>query len=99
MNFEQFKIVIEALEKARERSHAICMLGVELLDYDEAYHITIQTLIEAVFHKEGVDWIEWFLYERPGFGDTPLKATDADGSEICHNIESLWETVKPHRKQ
>ena len=27
-----------------------------------------------------------------------LKAFDADGKQICHNIESLWETVKEYLK-
>lgn len=99
MEFKQFKTVIETLEKVRKRSHAIHVLGIDLMDYDENFHIAIQALMEAVFTEEGEDWISWYLYERPGLGDTPNKATDQDGNEICHNIESLWDTVKPYRKQ
>jgi hypothetical protein len=99
MDFEQFKIVIETLEKVRERSHSIYQLGIDLMDYDEPNHIVISTLLKSIFKEEGRDWIDWYLYERPGFKAEPNMATDENGNEICHNIESLWETVKPYRKQ
>jgi hypothetical protein len=99
MNFEQFKIVIETLEKVRERSHSIYQLGIDLMDYDESNHIVISTLLKSIFKEEGKDWIDWYLYERPGFNGKPNLATDENGNEICHNIESLWKTVKPYRKQ
>jgi hypothetical protein len=99
MNFEQFKVVIKALEKVRERSHTIYTLGINLSDYDEDFYVAITNLLNCVFTEEGKDWVDWYLYERPGFGNTPNRATDENGNEICHNVESLWETVKPYRKQ
>lgn len=99
MNYEQFKTVIETLEKVRDRSHSIYQLGVDLMNYDEFYHIAISTLLESTFTEEGKGWVDWYLYERPGFNGKLNLATDENGNEICHNIESLWETVKPYRKQ
>ncbi len=99
MNYEQFKTVIETLEKVRDRSHSIYQLGVDLMNYDEFYHIVISTLLESTFTEEGKGWIDWYLYERPSFNGKLNLATDANGNEICHNIESLWETVKLCRKQ
>jgi hypothetical protein len=99
MNYEQFKTVIETLEKVRDRSHSIYQLGADLMNYDEFYHIVISTLLESTFTEEGKGWVDWYLYERPGFNGKLNLATDENGNEICHNIESLWETVKPYRKQ
>lgn len=100
MEFDKFKTVIKKLEKVRERSHSMYGLGIDLLEYDEQYHIVISTLLNSVFSEEGTGWIDWYLYERPGFtGGSKLKASDENGNEICHNIESLWQTVKPYRKQ
>lgn len=99
MEYEQFKTVVETLEKIRERSYSIHQLGIDLMDYDEPTHVVISTLLESIFKEEGKDWIDWYLYERPGFNGKPNLATDENGNEICHNIESLWETVKPYRKQ
>ena len=94
MNYDKFKILIENLEKVRERSYSIHKLGINLMDYEEIYQNTISVLIESVFDKEGKDWIEWYLYERIGFTNKVNLATDKDGNRICHDIPSLWDEVK-----
>ena len=94
MNYENFKIIIEGLEKARERSHSLYQLGINLIDYEEIYHNIITNLLNSVFDKEGKDWIDWYLYERIGFTNKVNLATDKDGNEICYDIPSLWEEVK-----
>jgi hypothetical protein len=99
MNFKEFKTVIESLKKVSERTHSLYKLGIDLMDYDEEYHKTITTLFNSIFEEEGYDWISWYLYERDAFDGKVLSATDADGNEICHNIESLWDTVVPYIKQ
>lgn len=97
MKYKQFEKIIQNLEKCRERSHAMHDLGIDLMNYDDIYHEIIGTLQLLVFGDCGKDWIEWYIYERPSFGGKePLKAFDTDGKEICHNIESLWETVKEY---
>lgn len=98
MEYEKFKIAIEGLKKASERFHSLYILGVDLMDYDDIYHTVITSLITSIFDEEGKDWIDWYLYERPGFSNGPLLATDADGKEICYDIPSLWEVVKEHLK-
>ena len=98
MSYEQFEKLIKNLEKCRERSHSLYQLGVDLMDYDETYQEIISTLMTYAFDVEGKDWIDWYLYEKPGLGNgEPLKAFDKDNNEICHNIESLWETIKPYK--
>ena len=94
MNYEQFKISIESLEKARDRSHTLYTLGVSLIDYDDIYQTVITNLLNVVFDKEGKDWIDWYLYERVGFTNKVNLANDKDGNEICYDIPSLWEEVK-----
>jgi len=94
MEYEQFKIVIEGLEKARDQSHSLYTLGVNLMDYEDIYHNIITSLISSIFDEEGKDWIDWYLYERIGFTNKVNLATDADGKEICYDIPSLWEEVK-----
>jgi len=94
MNYEQFKIVIEGLEKISKQSHNLYKLGVNLMDYEELYHNIITSLLNSVFDKEGKDWIDWYLYERVGFKNKVNLATDKDGKEICYDIPSLWEEVK-----
>lgn len=99
MKFGQFKILIETLEKIRDRSDSIQDFGINLMDYDEDYHKLITLLLRSVFNEEGEDWINWYLYERVGFDGKILEAWDEKGNVICHNVESLWDTVKPYRNQ
>lgn len=97
MDYEKFKKIIENLEKSRDRSSTLYDLGIDLMDYSDIYHEVIGELLLSVFGVDGKDWIDWYLYERPSFnGNEPLKAFDKDNNEICHNIESLWETVKEY---
>lgn len=99
MNFEQFRTLIETLQKVRDKCSALYDLGIDTLAYEEDYQKIITLLMECVFNEEGKDWIDWYLYERVGFDGKILQAWDEKGNEICHNIESLWDTVKPYRRQ
>ena len=98
MTYEQFKDLIETIEKVGERSSAIYDLGLDLINFEDEYYKIINILMDSVFDQEGHDWIDWYLYERIGFNGKTNIATDKDGNEICYDIPSLWETVKEHLK-
>ena len=98
MTYEQFKDLIETMEKTRERSSAIYDLGLDLINFEDLHYKIINILMKSVFDEEGHDWIDWYLYERIGFSGKTNLATDKDGNEICYDIPSLWETVKEHLK-
>lgn len=53
----------------------------------------LEELWRAYFTDEGVDWINWYLYEkRPG-----LEAYDETGAVIpTENSEDLWNIVKSY---
>ena len=98
MTYEKFKIIIEKLEEARDRSSSLYDLNVNLTNYDDLYQDVITNLMLSVFKEEGKDWIDWYLYERIGFTNKVNLATDIDGNEICYDIPSLWEEVKHNLK-
>jgi len=93
MTFQEFETVINQLEGILERSHTLGKSNVSLIDYDEAFYVVINTLLESQFGKEGKDWIDWFLYERKSHSGAVLTAHDKNNNEICHNLLSLWEVV------
>jgi hypothetical protein len=97
MTFSTFKKIIEYLEESRERSFKLHQLGIDVGNHTDPLHHTIELLINALFGEVGSGWIDWYLYERksPCSGKY-LTAYGADGKEICHNVESLWETVEEH---
>jgi hypothetical protein len=99
MNFEQFKTLIETLQKVRDKYSALYDLGIDALNYEEDFQKVINLLMKCAFKEEGEDWISWYLYERTGFDGKVLEAWDENSNPICYNLESLWDTVKPYRKQ
>lgn len=55
--------------------------------------------LKELFTVEGVDWINWWLFEKPGFGDIPNQAYDENGKRIpTDTIEDLWNLVKDCQK-
>jgi hypothetical protein len=98
MTYEQFEDTIKRLEEISITTNTLHSCGIDLLDYNEKYYTIITTLLNSIFKLEGKDWIDWYLYERPGFGEGIGKAWDENNNEICHNIPSLWDTVKPYLK-
>jgi hypothetical protein len=98
MEYEQFKDLIETIEKVRERSSALYKLDIDLLNFEDNYFKIIDILMKSAFDEEGHGWIDWYLYERIGFNDKVNLATDGNGNKICYDIPSLWEEVKEHSK-
>lgn len=98
MNYESFEKIILQLQLAHVKSRELYKLGVDLMQYDEHYEFVIDELMNASFNEDQRRWIDWFLYERPSLitKGKPNKAWKKVGKkkvEICHTIESLWETV------
>ena len=66
---------------------------------------TVANLAESIwditFDEDGVDWINWWIYERPALfeGDEVNKAYNEDGSEIpTETVDDLWNIVEKFRK-
>lgn len=55
--------------------------------------------LPELFSDEGVDWINWWLFEKPGFRGEPNQAYNEDGSVIpTDTVDDLWELVKEYQK-
>jgi len=91
-----FEKIILNLQAARKRSREMYKLGVDLMNYEENYEHAIDELFRAAFNTDQLGWIDWYLYEREGMSGKINKAYKKVGRkkvEICHAIDSLWETV------
>ena len=96
MNKQSFEKIILNLQAARKRSHEFYKLGIDLMSYDENYEHVVDEFFKAAFNPDQLVWIDWYLYEREGMDGKILKAHKKVGRkkvEICHTIDSLWETV------
>ena len=96
MTKQTFEKIILNLQLAQKRSREIYKLGLDLMDFEETYQTVIDELLRASFNEEQAGWIDWYLYEREGMRGEILQAhktVDGEQVEICHTIDSLWETV------
>lgn len=60
-------------------------------------HLMYAKYIISNFTDEGVDWINWWVFEKSD--DQTLKAYDKDYKEIpMETIDDLWNYVKQYRK-
>jgi len=96
MNKQSFEKIILNLQAARLRSREMYKLGVDLMNYEENYEHVIDELFRAAFNVDQLECIYWYLFERESPNGKILKAHKKVGRkkvEICHTIDSLWETV------
>jgi len=98
MNKQSFEKIILNLQMAHKKSRELYKLGVDLMSYDQNYEFVIDELFNASFNEDQRRWIDWFLYEREsitgkGKNNKAWKKVGRKKVEICHTIDSLWETV------
>jgi predicted protein tyrosine phosphatase len=56
--------------------------------------MAVSLLWKQVLTKEGIDWLDWFLYEKDYINGNlrkDLKAWDSDKKEICKDLKSLYK--------
>ena len=96
MEFKEFEKLIEQIVEASDKDLSAARLGIDLINFVDTYHVISSILLTEYYGQEGAEWIEWYVYEK--LENPSLTAKDADGNEICHNLESLWKTVEDCRK-
>jgi hypothetical protein len=97
---EQFIKLITDNRKHNDRLDEVeDVLGLAIYDCDwvEYGNILFDEVLGLLFQEEGVDDINWWLYEKCGRPD--YKIWDKDGNEIpTETLDDLWEIVKDYRK-
>jgi len=99
MNLKTFTTLIKGIENNQEQKDKAYKLGIDILSFDDNYYKeVVKPLMVEVFSEEGLDWIDWYLYERVSFSGKNLEAFDKEGKPICFDIPSLYATVKEYSK-
>jgi hypothetical protein len=93
MKYRDFEILINTIQKNRENSHQLYMMGIDVSSYNDDLFKIIDILMEKAFGEINKEWIDWFVYERITPSGEILKAHDTEGNEICYDIKSLWEEI------
>lgn len=97
---EEFINVLKEIELLQNQHNEYFKFGIDLLEgpypIAETSYKIINMFFEAIYGKEGLDWIEWFIYEND-FGKNRLEAWDGD-KLICQTIKELYEYVEQYRR-
>lgn len=99
---EEFIQLIENAKNYNKELDRWNDFGIELfeLPISELSWKFLDISLSIIFYIDGVDWINWWLFEKPGIlGNKPNEAYDKEGKIIpTDTIDDLWELVKDYRK-
>ena len=97
-----FVAMVNAIEKYDAEVERWADFGIELYELPicELTWEIINMYLEEMFNKDGIDWINWYIYERKSIitGEV-LPCWDEEGKEFYVNTpEDLWKLVEQHQK-
>ena len=97
-----FVAMVNAIERYDAEVERWADFGIELYELPicELTWEIINMYLEEMFNKDGVDWINWYIYERTSiFTGEVLPCWDEEGKEFYVNTpEDLWKLVEQHQK-
>jgi hypothetical protein len=97
-----FVAMINAIERYDAEVERWADFGIELYELPicELTWELINMYLEEMFNKDGIDWINWYIYERKSiFTGEVLPCFDEEGNEFYVNTpEDLWKLVEQHQK-
>lgn len=100
MEYKNFKSLIDLLVEQSRKSSQLYDTGIDILDYLETYHISHKILLNEVMDENGIDWFEWYMYEKKGITGKPdktMKAWNNEKKEICYNVKALYKYLKENK--
>ena len=97
-----FVAMVNAIERYDAEVERWADFGIELYELPicELTWELINMYLEEMFNKDGIDWINWYIYERKSIltGEV-LPCFDEEGKEFYVNTpEDLWNLVEQHQK-
>ena len=98
---ENFIYIINQHQNQKELLDELERCGFDIYETKviEFGFIMFDKVLKSNFNDEGIDWINWWLYERDNKWCSEIgKAWDENGKEIpTETIEDLWNIVEKYR--
>ena len=99
MKLEVFKRIFELYkenEKFLDDTKNVLKLDLSETVSNDCFWETLSLIWDNEYTEEGVDWINWYMFEKRENG-TP-SAWDKDGTPILNSLEELWSFVESDHK-
>lgn len=94
MKFKTFESIIKRLKTQSDEVSKLYSMKIDLIEFIDPYHTIISDMLKEEYGSEGIDWWNWFCYERDFGTRTDLEAFDADNNPICRDVKELWELME-----
>ena len=100
MTFENFFNILDCYKRGFEMISDLHDFGFDLMEgkfkLSDILYEQLQHSIRFVYGDEGLDWVEWFIFENK-YGEAGMEATDEDGL-ICQSYEELFQYLEKNHK-
>lgn len=97
---KDFVNLIESFQKFQDYIDQFYKLKIDIIESElHEYPCKLfENITRLLFDEDGVDWIDYYLYELPHLGEGE-HIFDKDNNPIpLKNIDDLWNLVKDCRK-
>jgi hypothetical protein len=94
MEYEKLEKYIKILSEQDKKVKKAYSSGVDIIDFTDKYHELFKMLWEEILTPEGVEWLEWFIWEKDAISGNPrkdIKAWDENKNPICNDLKGLYE--------
>lgn len=102
MQLNEFQSLLEKFKSFSDKIAELHDMGFDF--YEGKYQLIsdvdkiIDIALSSHYTEEGVDWINWFIYET-NYGKRKLEAWDENKNLICQDLESLHEYITNNHKK
>ena len=100
MTYLEFKEIVDLLIINSQKIRKSYDIGIDLIEFTDTHSTLTTKLLSAIFTTEGLNWFEWFMYEKnyieDGVGRADINAYSTDlvtgeRTEIVTTLEELYE--------
>lgn len=93
-----FTEVVRMLQDLRDRSEVLAEMGLDLTEYENAYHDLIQNLLKMNFSDAQIELINYYIYQLPDQdtfeGTLEIRKGKKTVQHAFTTPEDLWEVLK-----
>lgn len=97
MKKETFLKLIHTLTSVDDSYESLFKLGIDIIDYPLFNEINsaIYDVIKDIYGAEGLDWVEWWTYEKSSNPELKAFVTNENGEDIeIRTIDDLYDYLE-----
>jgi hypothetical protein len=94
MKFETFKHLTDLMVEHCQKIDNCYAIGIDLIEVFDAQEVLVHKLWQQILTEEGLDWFDWFMYEKNYIHDFKGRedlTASSDGKPICEDLQGLYD--------